>query len=84
MDRWNGAEKFFARNVIVNSGTWLWLTSAGCPCIGTPDLTSFLLQILTHVYIKLVSQKIISKEKLMEAQMINKWGLQQLTKGWTK
>ena len=81
MDRWNGAEKFFARNVIVNSGTWLELTSAGCPCIGTPGLTSFLLQILTHVYIKLVSQKIISKEKLMEAQMINK---QQLTKVWTK
>ena len=81
MDRWNGAEKFFARNIIVNSGTWLWLTSAGCPCIGTPGLTSFLLQILTHVYIKLVSQKIISKEKLMEAQMINK---QQLTKVWTK
>ena len=81
MDRWNGAEKFFARNIIVNSGTWLELTSAGCPCIGTPGLTSFLLQILTHVYIKLVSQKIISKEKLMEAQMINK---QQLTKVWTK
>ena len=54
--------------MIVNSGTWLWLTSAGCPCIDTQDLTSFLLQILTHVYIKLVSQKIISKERLMEAQ----------------